>query len=196
MLTVLHKNVVALDDSRWAIGDWLVEGEKQFGEKAYEEAEQITGWERGSLYNVVWVVKRFREPSLRSETSLKWSHFKELARIQDENGREELLRQFNDGFAHSVINVRSRVDEVVKKLRERKGPEKEKTQKSFVYLQVSLKPDDRDQVKRLAKAANLDSDVFLRNIVEEYLERRKKKARIPKTRRSKNPPRSKKPVSS
>src|SRR2546428_678779 len=66
-----------LETNRWEIGDWLVQGEGEFGKKAYEEAQRISGWERESLYNVVWVVKKFPTISLRSETGLKWSHFKE-----------------------------------------------------------------------------------------------------------------------
>jgi len=185
----LQTTAKALETDRWAIGDWLIEGEEEFGKKAYEEAEQITGWERGTLYNVVWVVRRFRTLSLRSETGLKWSHFKELARIEDEQAREVLLRQFNDGFQHSVLDVRSSVDSFLRKLSEKKDSEKVKPKKSFVYLQVSLKPNDRDLVKLLAKAERKKPELFLRDIVLEYFDRNKKD--VAKIQGTKNPTSSK-----
>lgn len=175
----------SFETNRWAIGDWLVDGENQFGEKAYGEAEKITGWERGSLYNIVWVVRRFPTPSLRSEASLKWSHFKELARIADENVRVELLRGFDDGFDHSVLDVRSHVDAVLKGLREKKGSSKAKAEKTVVYLQISLEPDQRDLIKRLAKAKGETPDVFLRDIVLKYLQGEQRKLSA-KTQRNKN----------
>jgi hypothetical protein len=164
--------------NRWDLGDWLVDGEDQFGEMAYSEAEQLTGWERGSLYNIVWVVRRF-PISLRSETGLKWSHFKELARIEDAQVREQLLSRLNDGFSHSVVKVRERVGEALRKLSEKKpsvdlkdGDTKDEV---YVYLQVSLKPATRDLVKGYARAERMNPDVLLRTMVEYYIKHHRKK---------------------
>jgi hypothetical protein len=175
--------------SRWDIGDKLMEGESCFGKKAYEEAGQITGWKRGTLYNLVWVVAKFPTPSLRSETNLKWSHFKELAPIEDEKVREEVLRQFNDGFPHSVLDVRSRVAAVLTKLH--KGPTKAKVPKTFLYL-LSLDPSLRDRVKSLAGAERTTLDVLLRNIVVQYFDDHKKEVAA-KIERSKTSGRSEDP---
>jgi hypothetical protein len=161
----------AVETGQWDIGDWLIQGEK-FGKKAYGEAERITGWQRGTLQNVVWVTKKF-PISLRSETKLKWSHFKELAKIEDDGVREELLQQFNDGFEHTVLDVRSRVDAVLIKLKKKKGSANEKPPKTFVYLQVSLKPDLRDLVKSYARAEGKHPDVLLREIVTAYFKKNK-----------------------
>jgi len=180
----------------WEIGDWLIEGldDKEFGTKAYEEAEQITGWQRETLYTVVWVVRKF-PPSLRSETALKWSHFKELARIKDENVREKALHRFtDDGFEHSVLDVRSYVDRVLEKLKAGKPKGgKQGNQKTYVQLTVSLKADYRDLVKAYAKAKRTTPELLLREIVMEYLEDNKKEvaAKIESARKSQS---SKKPV--
>ena len=190
LLRSLREVKNSFEMNRWAIGDWLVDGEDEFGEMAYSEAAQITGWERGSLYNIVWVVRKF-PISLRSETGLKWSHFKELARIEDEKVRQELLRGFNNGFEQTVLNVRSRVDAVLKNLRKKRGSKKAKAQKILVYLQVSMEPDQRHRIKRLAKAKGETPDVFLRNIVLNYLGQGQKELPA-KIQRSKNPRRSKK----
>jgi len=170
LLRSLQETQNNFETNRWAIGDWLVDGENQFGELAYSEAEKMTGWERGSLYNIVWVVRKFPTPSLRSEASLKWSHFKELARIADEKVRLELLQGFNNGFEHSVLDVRSRVDAVLKGLRERNGSRKAKRSTTLVYMQVSLEPEQRELIKRLARAKGEAPDLFLRDIVLKYLQ--------------------------
>src|SRR5271165_5218291 len=52
----LNAHEKGLEASQWRIGDWLVQGEKDFDTKAYDAAETITGWSRGTLYNIVWVV--------------------------------------------------------------------------------------------------------------------------------------------
>src|SRR5215471_15486489 len=168
----LNSSKDAYENSQWAVGDWLVDGEKKFGEKAYKTAEEITGWKRGTLYNIVWVVKSFPTPSLRSETDLKWSHFKELAELP-EGSREEALQHFNDGFPHSVRDIRIYVDSVLRKVTERKEPERPGSPKNFVYLQVSLKPNVRDLVKKYAKAKGKHPDVLLREIVTEYFKKNK-----------------------
>jgi hypothetical protein len=190
------RNLAAAKDaherSQWEVGDWLFDGEKRFGEKAYEAAEELTGWTRGTLYNVVWVVGRFQDPSLRSETRLKWSHFKELARISDQNVREEVVGQLNDGFPHPVLDVRERVDAVLRKLADNKGPRRETQSKTWVYLQVSMKPDLRNVVKSYARAKRTHPDVLLRKIVTEYFEEHRRE--IEATIKRKNPRGAKKPV--
>jgi hypothetical protein len=164
--------------NRWAIGDWLLDGETNFGEKAYDEAEQMTGWTRGSLYNIVWVTRKFSDTSLRSETStgLKWSHFKELARITDENTRFDLLSKLNDGAPYSVLHIRAQVDRAVKKLREENRSEEEEKPEPYVSLQILLARADRDLIKGFAKQHKQTPDVFVRNIVHAYLRTHKLKA--------------------
>jgi hypothetical protein len=179
-----------LEIDQWAIGDWLVDGEDQFGEKAYDEAEEITGFTRGSLYNIVWVTRRFADTSLRSETGLKWSHFKELARIDDESARLDLFSKLNDGASYSVLHVRAQVDSAVKQLREENQSEEEKDEPKYVSLQILLAREDRDLIKGFAKQHKQTPDVFVRNIVHTYLRTHKLKAKpvlkkAPKAKRTK-----------
>jgi hypothetical protein len=163
----LNAHEEGLELSQWRIGDWLVQGEKEFHEKTYEAAEAITGWSRGTLYNVVWAVGKFPTSSLRSETKLKWSHFKELARIKDKKLREETLQDFSDGHTYSVIEVREQVDKILRKNENGATPPQ---QKSFVSMQVSLNLAFRKQVKDLAKMAAKRPDVLLRELVERYFD--------------------------
>jgi hypothetical protein len=57
--------------SNWWIGDWLRYGTAKFGEK-YTVAARITGYDRHTLENMVYVASRY-EFSLRRE-NLTWSH--------------------------------------------------------------------------------------------------------------------------
>lgn len=57
--------------SNWWIGDWLRYGAAKFGEK-YTLAARITGYDRHSLENMVYVASRY-EFSLRRE-NVSWSH--------------------------------------------------------------------------------------------------------------------------
>ncbi len=99
--TTIHNLRVArtaVESEQWKFGEWILEGDRAYGEKAYDVAEKLTGWKRETLYNVVWVVRRFSSSSLRSEAILSWSHFKELARIKDDQDRERVLEKVSDGF--------------------------------------------------------------------------------------------------
>jgi len=151
------------ETSQWDIGDWLLKGKETFGEMAYEAAKQITRWEKGTLYNVVSVVRRFRDPSLRSETKLKWSHFKELARIDNEKKRLDVLDKLNDGFPKTVLQVRAAVDKAIGK-----KTAKHNAAKAF-YLKTSLKQEQRSIFKALAKKWKKTPDELLRSIVLKFI---------------------------
>lgn len=155
----------ALETSQWLIGDWLLDGERFGKQKAYAEAAEITGWTIDHLYTVVWVVKRFRDISLRKETKLKWSHFKELARVKNQNTRQELLEQLSDGLDHSVLEVRNLVDRT---LRNTSSPTKVQPN-DRAYLRVSFKPRNCVRLKLLAKARHTTPDELLGKIVADYL---------------------------
>jgi len=174
----------ALELSQWKIGDWLIEGDDTFGEKAYQTAEQITGWTRETLYNVVWVTKKFPAGSLRSENALKWSHFKELASIEDDQVRERLLDKFNDGFPYSVRDVRDRVHKELAKSKKKKTESSKEQAKKWVFLRVSLEPDHGGLVKTLAEIRRTPQDVLLRKIVTDYFKQRKILAEIDRAQKS------------
>jgi hypothetical protein len=177
----LKSNRRALEVNQWEIGDWLVGGENQFGKNAaYSEAQEISGWTRESLYNITWVVKKF-PPSLRSEISLGWSHFKELARIGDEKVRETVLQQFSDGLSHSVLDVRARVDMVNSSYRQIGKTSKEKPKDETVSFRIAVDPKLADQIRNRARIAEISPEDWLTRIVTKHLkttsktERRTKK---------------------
>jgi hypothetical protein len=62
----------------WWIGDWLRFGNASYGEK-YAEAARITGYDKQTLMNMVYVASRI-EASRRRE-KLSWSHHAEIAAV-------------------------------------------------------------------------------------------------------------------
>lgn len=73
--------------SPWWVGDWLVYGERTYGER-YSQALNLTGLEYQTLANCVWVASRI-EFSRRRE-HLSWKHHAEVAAC-DEAEREAWL---------------------------------------------------------------------------------------------------------
>jgi hypothetical protein len=69
-------------NASWWVGDWLRYGTHRYGKK-YTAATQVTGYDRQTLMNMVYVATRF-DISRRRE-NLSWSHHAELAPLdQDE----------------------------------------------------------------------------------------------------------------
>lgn len=62
----------------WWLGDWLRFGNAAYGER-YGPAARITGYDRQSLMNMVYVASRI-EPS-RRRAKLSWSHHAEVAAL-------------------------------------------------------------------------------------------------------------------
>jgi hypothetical protein len=170
----LQRTEAAHELSQWEIGDWLHKGvkEKPRAEqgRAYDAAERITGWSRATLHNIVSVVGRFPTDSLRSETTLKWSHFKELARIPDETKRFKLLDEFSDGLPHSVEDVRTRVNTIVRQEENQDKGKKDKNKP--LVIRLFLKQDDWNHLRNLADAEGKEPEDYLTGIVKDHLKKR------------------------
>jgi hypothetical protein len=64
--------------SMWALGDWLLYGERHYGEM-YAQAMELTGLAYSSLANAKWIASKF--PIERRREGLDWSHHKEVAAL-------------------------------------------------------------------------------------------------------------------
>lgn len=70
-----------VDEARqWAIGDWLADGKRHYGDGLYKRAAEITGLDESTLRNYVWLSTAF-ELSLRRD-KLSHRHHKEAASIK------------------------------------------------------------------------------------------------------------------
>jgi hypothetical protein len=64
---------------QWLLGDWIAYGNLKFGER-YARASQITGYDRQTLMNMVYVASRFG--ASRRREGLSWSHHETLAALE------------------------------------------------------------------------------------------------------------------
>lgn len=77
----------------WAIGDWLLFGERYNDEGQYESAAEATGLRRGTLQNLKSVAKAFAQD--KRDPAVGWSHHALLAGFDDEV-RERMLKETKD----------------------------------------------------------------------------------------------------
>jgi len=63
----------------WLLGDWIAYGNLKFGER-YARASKITGYDRQTLMNMVYVASRFAVSRRRED--LSWSHHETLAALE------------------------------------------------------------------------------------------------------------------
>ena len=75
---------------QWAIGDWLVDGKKHYGDGLYEEAERITGIDQGQLRKLKSISDNFE--LLRRSNNLTWSHHYEIASLKQIESNKGKLR--------------------------------------------------------------------------------------------------------
>jgi hypothetical protein len=66
---------------QWLLGDWIAYGNVKFGER-YARAAQITGYDKQSLMNMVYVASRFNFS--RRRENLSWSHHEAVAALDEE----------------------------------------------------------------------------------------------------------------
>lgn len=71
--TVIHRAEKAV---MWWIGDWLAYGEKRYGE-TYAKAQDISGYELGTLKNAKYVAQRVEKS--RRRDFLSWKHHQEVS---------------------------------------------------------------------------------------------------------------------
>ena len=119
----------------WWLGDWLRFGNAAYGER-YGPAARLTGYDRQSLMNMVYVASRF-EPSRRHET-LSWSHHAEIAALEPADQDRWLDRAELDRL--SVRDLR----EALKT--ERRGVEAEDPAEGDVEPAMSAPPHSPDVV--------------------------------------------------
>lgn len=65
---------------QWAIGDWLKDGKRHYGDGLYQEAEEIVGMDIRSLQELKQIADKFK--ITERSVNLSWSHHKEVVSIK------------------------------------------------------------------------------------------------------------------
>jgi hypothetical protein len=162
------RSAADLESWQWIVADCIAWGEKHLKDTAYSEAHEQTGLALPTLYNMVWVARRI-PISLRRESKLKWSHFKELARIKDDARREELLTRTEMGAGGpyrtplTVRRLRELVDRELKKSKLKALP-KDSKKLSFYCAR-----EDYKKLRQIAKAHGKTVTELLTGYLAEYI---------------------------
>lgn len=91
--------------NRWWIGDWLLYAHGQWGEM-YKEAVRVTGYDYGTLRNIVSLAQKFRLS--RRRDNLSWGHHAEVASLPCEEQDFWLDRAVELGLSREDLRVELR----------------------------------------------------------------------------------------
>jgi hypothetical protein len=89
--------------STWALGDWLVFGERTFGHR-YRAALEVTNLDYQTLRNYAWVAGRF--PPSRRRAGLSFQHHAELAAMPEVEQDIWLQRAINGCWSRNELRRR------------------------------------------------------------------------------------------
>lgn len=105
---------------QWAIGDWLVDGKRHYGDKVYEEASKIVNLEEKYLSDLKRVSEKLEFPQRCG--NLLWSHHKEVAYIYksdiDKKGKAYVSDEPDYGKIHELLSHAEKEKWSVRDLRE------------------------------------------------------------------------------
>jgi hypothetical protein len=91
--------------SRWWVGDWLLYAHRQWGER-YKQASRVTGYDYGTLRNIVSLAQKF-ELSRRRD-NLSWGHHADVASLPREEQDLWLDRASELGLSREDLRVELR----------------------------------------------------------------------------------------
>lgn len=90
--------------SAWWVGDWLLYGEHQFGEK-YAQAVEVTGLSVQTLKNAQWVSDRI--PPRERDPEIPHSYYRAAAALDPKDRRVLLKRAKNEGMNEGEVRARA-----------------------------------------------------------------------------------------
>lgn len=131
---------------QWWVGDWVLYGERRFGE-TYADAIEMTGMEYQTLRNVV-SVSRAVDVSRRRD-NLSWSHHAEVAGLEPGQQDEWLERCDTDGLTVERLRSALRSSGARKTVQ---SPDGQPFRSTITFEHQAVDFDDAtEQVKRLAR---------------------------------------------
>jgi len=131
---------------QWAIGDWLKDGKRHYGDGLYQKAAGILGCAEGDLRNMKYIAEQF-QLSVRTD-KLSWRHHYEVASLKTIKETEKGKLQLSDETDYEKIK------EFLNKA------EKEKLSVRDLRLIVSQHKEQQQEYIRLANAPEKYSIVY------------------------------------
>lgn len=95
-----------LSFAAWYVADWFLQGERQFGEKAYSQVDS-TGLSNERIQTLLWVASRF--PKEKRQPGLSFEAHRELASIDPPEDRWRLAADYaKDKTSAKYIRIMKR----------------------------------------------------------------------------------------
>ena len=137
----------------WALGDWLLFGERAFGDR-YRTAVEATDLEYQTLRNYAWVAGSFLPHRRRDE--LSFQHHAELAALSDIDQDLWLNRAVKGGWSRNELRRRLRAHRAGREADERPA----------LVVRVELTPEDELRWRLAADSTQQDLMVWLRSVAD------------------------------
>lgn len=141
----------------WWIGDFVLYGFQNYGKKAaYDLAQQATGYSRHSLFNCVYVARRF--PPHRRVAALTFYHHYMLVGFEPDLADRLLAEAVQLGLTGRQLRDMAR-DEI--------GETKEKAPRD--HIRVTLRKEVLEKLKEMARSQDLSVELFAAGILSDWV---------------------------
>jgi hypothetical protein len=138
----------------WALGDWLLFGERAYGTR-YRTAVEATNLDYQTLRNYAWVAGSFAPHRRRPE--LSFQHHAELAALPEIEQDLWLNRAVGEGWSRNELRRRVRA--------KRDGTDPEATRPALV-VRVELSLEDELRWRQAADSTKMDLTAWLRTVAD------------------------------
>lgn len=145
------------DSSAWWIGDWLVFGQNQYGDR-YRRAMKETKLDYQTLRNYAWVARKF-EPSRRRD-SLTFQHHMEVAALSEAE---------QDHWLDFAVRLNWSRNELRKQIRASMSGEECADSRRQVQLSLQLDEMRLARWREAARRSNLTLTDWISSVVDEAI---------------------------
>jgi len=126
---------------QWAIGDWLVDGKRHYGDGVYEKAAKVLGYQEQSLKQFKGMASLYGDQKFR-RLNLSWAHHQEVASLktieETEDGKLELSGGTDYEKIEELLSKAEKESLSVRDLREEVRKHKEQQRE---YIRLANEPE-------------------------------------------------------
>jgi hypothetical protein len=138
----------------WALGDWLLYGERAFGGR-YRTAVEATDLDYQTLRNYAWVASSF--PPHRRRGELSFQHHAEVAALPDAE---------QDLWLGRAVNGRWSRNELRRRLKAHRAGLTDAHERPAMVVRVELTPEDELRWRQAANRTQLELMDWLRSVAD------------------------------
>ncbi|WP_281247785.1 LmbU family transcriptional regulator [Streptomyces colonosanans] len=142
------------DSSAWWIGDWLIFGQNQYGDR-YRRAMKETKLDYQTLRNYAWVARKFEPPRRRG--SLTFQHHMEVAALSEVE---------QDHWLDFAVRLNWSRNELRKQIRASTSGEEHAECRRQVQLSLQLDETRLERWREAARRSNLTLTDWISSIVD------------------------------